>query len=109
MKSITTGIILLLAITTSSLAQSRSFQTIKEKFSGSEDVHCFSTNGFFARTILWMANEHEFNGAIKDIKSINLITVPKSAFRSEGVTVSGFKKVLQDDSFEQLARVTGSG
>jgi len=88
MKTIATCIILSFVITTSVSAQSRSFETFKEKFSDSEDAYSFSTNGFFARTVLWLAGEHEFNKAIESIKSISLVTVPKDAFRSERVTVS---------------------
>jgi len=109
MKTIATCIILSLVITTSALTQSKSFLTLKEKFSNGKDVYSFSTSGLFARTILWMAGEHEFNDAIKSIKNISLITVPKSAFKSEGVTVSGFKKVLREDSFEELVRVKDHG
>ena len=111
MKKITACILLCLFISPgfSVIAQSNSFQAFGEKFSDEADVHHFSTNGFFARTILWMAGEHEFNNAVKSIKSINLITVPKSAFEQEKVTVSGFKKVLKQDSFDELARVKDNG
>lgn len=56
-----------------------------------------------------MWGEHEFNDAIKGIRSIDLITVPKSAFGQAEVTVSGFKKVLKEDSFDELARVKDCG
>lgn len=109
MKTITTCIILSFVITTSVSAQSRSFVTFKEKFSDREDAHSFSTNGFFARTVFWIAGEHEFNKAIESIKNISLITVPKAAFRSKRVTVSGFKKMLREDSFEELVCVKDHG
>jgi hypothetical protein len=109
MKKVTTCILLYLVITSSVSAQSDSFLAFGEKFSGSEGVHHFRTNGFLARSIVWIASETEFNGAIKNIRSIDLIIVPKSAFSREQVTVSGFKKVLKKDSFEELARIKDRG
>lgn len=108
MKSILTTLFLALTISTS-FAQSDSFMNLKEKFSDQEDVFSFGTSGFFARTILWMAGEHEFTEAIKEVKSIRLITIPKTAFENESVTVNGFKKVLLKDSFEELANVKEDG
>jgi len=111
MKKITTCIFFYLVIsaTIPVAAQSNSFQAFRDKFSRGEDVHHFSTNGLFARTVLWMAGEHEFNDAVTSIKSINLVTVPKSAFKQEKVTISGFKKVLKKDSFEELVRIKDNG
>ncbi len=109
MRTITTCIIISVLLTSSALAQSNSFLKFKEKFSNADGVHCFSTNGFLAKTVLWMAGEHEYHKAIKEIQNVSLITAPKSAFRAEGVTVAGFKKVLRDDSFEELAHVRDNG
>jgi Domain of unknown function (DUF4252) len=109
MKKITTCIFLFFIISSSVSAQSDSFLAFGEKFSGREGVHHFRTNGFLARSIVWIASETEFNGAIKSIRSIDLIIVPKSAFSREQVTVAGFKKVLRKDSFEELARVKDRG
>jgi len=108
MKTLFTAFVLIVSLSTS-VAQSDSFITLKEKFSGQEDVFSFGTNGFFARTILWMAGEHEFTNAVKDIKSIRLITIPKESFRNKAVSVNGFKHVLEKDSFEQLAHVKEDG
>jgi Domain of unknown function (DUF4252) len=93
----------------SAFAQSDSFSLLKEKFKRQDDVVSFSTSGFFARTILWMAGEHEFTDAVKDIKNIHLITIPKAAFTEAGVSVNGFKKILVKDSFEELANIKEDG
>jgi len=108
MKTLVTAFVLFVSFSVS-VAQSDSFITLRQKFSGQEDVFSFGTNGFFARTILWMAGEHEFTNAVKDIKSIRLITIPKESFKHEGVSVNGFKNVLAKDSFEQLAQVKEDG
>jgi hypothetical protein len=111
MKKITTCFIICLVISSavSVSAQSNSFLAFGEKFSDQNDVHHFRTNGFLARSVIWMAGEHEFTRAIRSVRSIDLIVVPKSAFSREDVTVSGFKKVLKKDSFDELARVTDHG
>ncbi|MGC1241696.1 MAG: DUF4252 domain-containing protein [Chryseosolibacter sp.] len=89
---------------TQSIAQSKSFQALENKFSAAENVHSFTTSGFLARTMLWLAGEHEFKSAIKEVKHIRLITIPKSAFADRGVSLEGFKKVVRDDRYEELAR-----
>jgi len=109
MRTFAAFAILSVFITVSGLAQSKSFRSLQDKFSEDEDVYCFRTNGFLARTVLWMAGEHEFTKAIKDIENVSLITVPKSAFISRGVSVSGYKAILRKDLFEELARVDEQG
>ncbi|MBL7857179.1 MAG: DUF4252 domain-containing protein [Cyclobacteriaceae bacterium] len=98
-----------LLLTSVAMAQSSSYQTLKNKFSDSKDVHSFSVNGFFARAILWMADEYEFKKAISEVKSIRLMTIPKSEFKDRGVSLSGYKKLLERDAYEQLAHVRDHG
>ena len=95
----------LLAGISESGAQSESFQALQKKFSSNESVFTFSTSGVLARTVLWLAGEHEFKRAIKQVKSIRLITIPATAFEQNKVSVAGFKKVVAEDAYEQLALV----
>jgi hypothetical protein len=90
-------------------AQSESFVTLKNKFSGVENVHSFSTSGFLARTALWLAGEHEFNDAVKEIRNVRFITIPKTAFAEQQVTLNGFKKIVRRDSYQELACVRDHG
>lgn len=90
-------------------AQSNSYQTFRDTFKGGEDVHSFSVSGFVARTVLWMADEHEFADAITDVKNIKLVVVPKEEFSSKGVSINGFKKVLKGDAFQELAHFRDHG
>jgi hypothetical protein len=106
MKSICITIILSITALAFVGAQSHSFKTLKEKFSESEDVQTFKASGFLARTVLWIAGEKEFIRAIKKVKNIRLITIPKSAFEEQSVSVGGFKKVLTIDSYEELALIS---
>jgi Domain of unknown function (DUF4252) len=85
-----------------SFSQSMSFEKLYDRFSGTEDVNCFSINGFLCRAGLWVAGEHEFKEAIEKVKSLRLITIPNANFTAQGLSVRGFKKVLSDDDFESL-------
>jgi hypothetical protein len=110
MKSITTTLALCLIVTGTAFSQSKSFITLKEKFSGVGDSFSFSTSGFFARTILRLAGEHEYTKAIRDVKTIRLIVIPEAAFKAQDVTLQGFiNKVAKKDSYEELARVHDNG
>jgi len=109
MKSIPLFIAALVITTASTFAQSNSYETLKDKFKNQPDVHSFSLSGWMGRMVLNMAGEHEFRNAIKDLQHMRIITIPRSAFLNEQVTVRGFKKVLKQDSFEELAFVREQG
>jgi hypothetical protein len=102
-------ILFLTCLTTFSFGQNSAFQTLKNKFAGDEDVVTFSTSGFFARVILWMSGEHEFQNAVQNIDQIRLITIPKSLFETQKVTVGGFKKILTNDAYEVLSNIRDHG
>lgn len=109
MKSIPLFIAALVITTASTFAQSNSYETLKDKFKNQPEVHSFSLSGWMGRMVLNMAGEHEFRSAIKDLQHMRIITIPRSAFLNEQVTVRGFKKVLKQDSFEELAFVREEG
>jgi len=109
MKSIYIVIVAILLAATSSIAQSNSYQALKEKFKEEPDVHSFSFSGWMGRLILNMAGEHEFRNAIKDLNHMRVITIPRSAFSAQQVSVKGFKKLLKQDSFEELAFIRDNG
>lgn len=109
MKSIL-GVLLILIITVGSAsAQSNSYQILKENFNGQPDVHSFSVSGWVGRVILNMAGEYEFKDAIKDLKHVRFITIPKAEFEARKLTVRGFKNVLKQDSFQELAFIRDNG
>jgi len=108
MKSI--RILTLLLITVGSVsAQSNSYQILKENFIGQPDVHSFSVSGWVGRVILNMAGEYEFRDAIKELKHVRFITIPRAEFEARKLTVKGFKNVLQQDSFQELAFIRDKG
>lgn len=90
-------------------AQSNSFQTLKDTFKAGDDVYAVSVNGLLCRTILRMAGEHEFREAITDIKNIRVIVIPMVEFKKRNLSVPGFKKILKEDAFQELATVRDSG
>lgn len=105
MKRTVVFVAFLLAGISESGAQSESFQALEKKFSSEENVFTLSTSGVFARTVLWLAGEHEFKRAMKQVKNIRLITIPATAFEQNKVSVAGFKKIVAEDSYEELALV----
>ena len=106
-KVLTTSSFVVIALM--AVGQSNSYQSMKNTFIGGDDVHAFSVNGVFARAIFRMADEHAFSEAITDVKSIKLITIPKNEFGLKGVSVPGFKKLLKEDSFQELADFRDKG
>ncbi|HTE31546.1 MAG TPA: DUF4252 domain-containing protein [Chryseolinea sp.] len=108
MKKIITSAALLF-VTTVIFAQSDSFMTFKDKFYGEDEVYCISVNGFLARTVLSIVGEHEFKHAVRHIRNVRLVTVPKDAFEAKRVSVNGFKEVLKNDDFEEMVTVSERG
>jgi hypothetical protein len=108
MKSISASIILCFVLTGNGFSQSDSFIALKEKFAYHRDVYSFGTSAFLGGAVFLLAKEHEFYDAIKRVKRINVIAIPQQAFRREDVTVAGFKRVMRQDSFWELARMKES-
>lgn len=100
---------MVLLLSSTAIAQSNSFQALREKFRGERDVVALHASGSFARTILWIAGEKDFKDAISDVDDIRFIVIPKKAFRANAVSLNGFKKIAREDAFEELARVNDHG
>jgi hypothetical protein len=90
-------------------AQSKTFKTLRHKFGDAENVHSFSASGFWARTILWMAGEHEFKDAIEHLDDVRVITIPSENFRKANVTPGGLKKLVLTDAYEEMLVVKEHG
>lgn len=109
MKAFTTSVLLITLLTSAVFAQSDSYRTLREKFRGEKDVVAVRASGGLTRTILWMAGEREFQHALQDVDEIRLVLIPKRAFRANDVTLNGFKKIAEQDTFEEIARVKERG
>jgi hypothetical protein len=91
------------------LAQSRSYSALKDNFIDQPDVHSFSVNGWFGRMVLNMVDEYEVRKAIQDLKHVRLITIPRHEFANRNLTVQGFKLLMKQDGFEDLAQINDQG
>ncbi len=109
MKSISLLAVVLLLATTSLVAQSNSYQTLKHKFKDQPDVHSFSVSGWVGRLRLNMVGEHEFKKAIKDLDHVRFMVIPMVEFSEQHVSVNGFKKILKKESYEELAVIRDQG
>jgi hypothetical protein len=105
MRPILSTLILVVTACVSSFSQSNGFEILRDKFKGKDDVFCISTSGLLARGALWISGEHDFKRGIKDIDAIRLITIPKTAFQDEKVSLKGFKKILAKADYEQLTSI----
>jgi hypothetical protein len=98
-----------LAIAVHAMSQSNSYLTMKDTFKGGSDVHHISVSGFLCRAVLALADEHEYRAAFTDVKNIKIITVPKSEFERRNLSPDGFKKILREDNFQELAHIRDRG
>lgn len=108
MKQVTATLLLVLVAIVAS-AQSKSFITLREKFAGEKEVYAFRFSGGFARLALRIAGEHDFYDAIRDVKSLRFIVIPKNAFHEKHLTLGGFRKFAKEDGFEEVASIRDHG
>jgi len=106
MKTIT--VVLLLLMSSASWAQSESYAILKSRFAGDKDVFSFHAGGFLVQTALWFSGE-DLGRDIGEIRDVRMINIPKEEIRSRGLRLSGFKKILADDGFEQIVSVKERG
>jgi Domain of unknown function (DUF4252) len=108
MKTYILSIFLMLTISVAN-SQHNSIRVLKDRFRGEADVHSFKLEGLMARLALKMIDDHEFKEAISGVRSIEFITIPKEAFIQQRVSVSGYKKFLEENHFENLMEVKDNG
>ncbi len=92
MKTIFAGVILSLLLITACYSQSDSFLTLKEKFAYDQDVYSFSTSTFLGGALIKLAGEHEFYDAVKRVKRISVITIPRESFKRRRGKCIGIQK-----------------
>ncbi len=89
--------------------QSSGLHVLKKKFKGEADVHAFKLNGLLARLAIKMIDDEPFQEAVSSIRSIEFISIPKSAFSDQHLSVQGYKKFLVENRFENLMDVRDNG
>lgn len=109
MKKILLLSFLIGAVSFGATAQSESYQILKKKFNDSPEVHSFSVSGWVCKIVFSLAGEYEFKKAVEDIDHIRLFTIPRNEFAAKEVTVKGFKRLLKQDNYEQLAHIRDNG
>jgi hypothetical protein len=86
-------------------AQSESFRILKDQFRGEKDVYSFAMGGWACRWVLNIVGEPEFKSAIEEVKHVRLMVIPIKEFHRQSLTPKGFRNVLKDDGYEELARI----
>lgn len=102
-------IVALMLVTGSVMGQSTSYQILKDKFRDQPNVESFSCSGWLGRLVFKMAGEPEFYKAIQDLNHVRVMSIPTEEFATQRLTVNGFRRVLRNDSFEELAVVRDQG
>lgn len=103
--------LLFFVITVSSFAQSESFQTLKDHFSGKDQVESFSLSGFWCRAAMSivMDDEEELKAMMKEIDQVRFMVIPKIEFDKQNLSVNGFRKFITKDSFEEVMSIREHG
>lgn len=98
-----------------SMAQSKSYQTLKDRFIDQPDVQAFSFGGWLGRAALSFVSESDdpdarlLRKAMADIDHIRFLVIPKQAFREQNLSVNGFRSYLSKDEFDMLADIKDNG
>jgi hypothetical protein len=101
--------LVLITASLSTFAQSESFLTLKEKFSDSRNVTSISVGGFILRTALLISGEDDYRGEFGDVSNVRLINIPIEELDKRNLKISGFKKVLRNDNFEEVVSASEDG
>lgn len=109
MKRIIVTVLFLSTLSFMVSAQSKSYSILKHKFSNSSDVHSFSLAGWVCRLAFNFTGDYEFKKAVEDVQQVRFITIPRKEFEAKDVTVKGFKRLLLQDSYQQLAHIRENG
>jgi hypothetical protein len=91
-------------------AQSRSYQDLQRNFEGQGDVRSFGLGSGMCRLIVSIIGneEEEVAEALKGVKHVRFMTIPKEEFDNRGLSVRGFRSRLAKDRFELMANFKNS-
>jgi hypothetical protein len=95
----------LLLVSLSAFSQSAGMHAMKQRFKGADDVHHFKVGGALARMAFKFIDDEEFKEAVRDVKSVEFITIPREQFKREGVTIRGYQNFLKENHFDELMHV----
>ena len=108
-KSIASTLFILAAC--AAQAQSKSYQDLRNHFSGQPDVKSFGFSGPVCRMIVNVIGweDEELSEALKGVKQVRFMTIPKEEFDNQGLSVRGFRSRLVKDNFEVMAAFRDGG
>jgi hypothetical protein len=108
-KSISSLLFILIACAVQ--AQSKSYQDLRNHFAGQPDVKSFGFSGPVCRMIVNIIGweDEEMADALKGVKQVRLMTIPKEEFDNQGLSVRGFQSRLAKDNFEVMAAFRDGG
>jgi len=56
-----------------------------------------------------MEDEEELKGMMNGIDHVRFIVIPKEEFKDQNLTVNGFRKVIANDSYEEVMSIHDKG
>lgn len=88
-------------------AQSKSFEKLREKFKGEEDVHTLKMGGFMLQVVMKLAtvDDRSARESLRSVRELRLMVIPHEAFQRQGLSVDGFRGVLRKDAFDEMTEV----
>jgi hypothetical protein len=107
MKSIFALVFTIASLAT--FAQSESFLTFKESLDDAENIVSLKVDGFVLKTALWLSGDSDFKEEFHNVHSVRFIVVPKEELNKRKLKVSGFKRVLRNDHFEEMVSASEDG
>jgi hypothetical protein len=98
-------LLLLACLANLSHAQSQSYRMLRDQFEDSPEVKSYRLSGLMCKIIVNIVEDDDerLTAALKEVKKVRLMTIPKQEFAAHQVTVNGFKSRLEKDNFELLA------
>jgi hypothetical protein len=98
-------VLAMVCATSLSFGQSDSYRMLRAQFEDSDEVKSYRLSGFMCKIIVNIIEDDDDNvvEALKQVKKVRVMTIPKSEFELRNVTVKGFKSRLPKDNFELMA------
>lgn len=98
-------LLLLVCAANLSYAQSQSYRMLRDQFEDSPEVKSYRLSGLMCKIIVNIVEDDDerLAAALKEVRKVRLMTIPKREFDAHQVTVKGFKARLPKDNFELLA------
>ena len=106
-------VFLLLSLTIAaslSYGQSNSYKMLRNQFEDSPEVRSYKLRGFLCKIIVKIVedDDQDLAAALKEVRHVRFMTIPKEEFAVQKVTVNGFKARLPKDNFELMADIRDS-